>query len=125
MWYKVRPLASDLWPPMRSRSHITLALIFSESWLKRCLPTRFSGRSESAAGMNVIERSNENATPAAEKMAKLLSGSMGLVTSEMKPAIVVTAANKTAIQTSLRPSQMASRCFSFVISPSIFLTAAS
>ncbi len=86
---------------------------------------RLSGRNESAAGMKVIEVSNEKATPVAEKMAKLFSGSMGLVTREMKPAIVVTAANKTAIQTSFNPAQMASRCFSFVISPSIFLTAAS
>ena len=38
--------------------------------------------------MNVTEMSNEKATPAAEKIAKLLRGSMGLVTSEMKPAIV-------------------------------------
>ena len=54
---------------------------------------RSSGRNERAAGMNVTEISNENATPSAEKIANVLRGSMGLVTSETKPAIVVTAAN--------------------------------
>ena len=71
----------------------------------------------SSAGINVVARINENAMPSAVNIAKLWSGPMGLVTSEIKPIAVVSAARNTATNTSLRLSMMSALCVSFVSVP--------
>ena len=72
--------------------------------------------------MKVMDRISAIATPTDAKIAKLCSGSSGLVMSETKPTMVVMPARRTAMKTSLSPLKMASSYSSFVISPFTLLS---